>query len=139
MAKHILVVDDDKDLVEIYRHSLALAGYEVICAYNGKEGLETLRANPKVDLIVLDLKMPKMTGDEFLKILRNDLELRDIKVLIMSSFLYRYKEIPRYDPTVQRVVRRDRVRDTLTSLGQKAEETGQADGKLEMEEKTEPR
>lgn len=139
MTKHILVIDDAKDIVEIYRRILTTAGYEVICAYNGKEGLETLRANPKVDLIVLDLKMPKMTGDEFLKILRNDLELRHTKVLIMSSFLYRYKEIPRYDPTAQRVVRRDRVRDTLTSLGQKAEKTGQADGQLEMEEKTESR
>ena len=134
MSKRILVVDDDKDIVEIYRRVLTKEGYEISCAYNGREGLDILKTGGGVDLVVLDLKMPKMTGDEFLKVLRSDTGLRDTRVLVMSSVLYRYKEIPRYDPVVGKVVRRDTAQDGLSRLGQKAKDTGDS-GQLEMDEK----
>ncbi|MCM8827267.1 MAG: response regulator [Candidatus Omnitrophica bacterium] len=129
MPKKILVVDDDKDMVEIYRRALEKAGYEPICAYTGEEGINILRANP-VDLVVLDLEMPKMTGDEFLKIVRRDPLLKDTKILVMSSYMYRYREISR-----------DRfVKEGFTKLAQRAEKIGKTEKEeLQMEEKLEPK
>jgi CheY-like chemotaxis protein/acyl carrier protein len=136
MPKKILVVDDDRYLVEVYRRALAQEGYEVSCTYDGKEGLEVLKANPQVDLIVLDLKMPKMTGDEFLKVIRGDPTLKDAKVLVMSSYLYRYKEIPGHEDLAGAFGRHSYMReDGLTRIGKKAEDTQPT----EMQEKTEQR
>ncbi|MCK4245520.1 MAG: response regulator [Candidatus Omnitrophica bacterium] len=66
MAKRILVVDDDQDLVEVLKTTLTKAGYRVLTAYDGEEALERIR---KVipDLIVLDVVMPKTDGIEVLK------------------------------------------------------------------------
>ncbi|MCM8796074.1 MAG: response regulator [Candidatus Omnitrophica bacterium] len=136
--KRILVIDDEKDIVEIYRKALEKEGYEPICAYSGEEGLNILRANP-FDLVVLDLKMPKMTGDKFLHLIRKDPLLKDTKVLVMSSVLYRYKEIPRYEPD-GRYVRTDIVKEGLSKFGKRADKTTKPEeGKLEMEEKPKPR
>jgi acyl carrier protein len=137
MGKQILVVDDERDIVEIYRRALTQSGYDVICAYSGEDGLNILRANP-IDLVVLDLKMPKMSGDEFLKVLRRDPTLKDTKVLVMSSVLYRYKEIYRYDQ-YGRHVRTDIVKDGLSKLGERANKTTEEEDRLEMEEKPKPR
>jgi DNA-binding response OmpR family regulator len=46
MSKKILIVDDDQSLVEIYRRALERAGYNVFCAYDGKEGLDILKTTP---------------------------------------------------------------------------------------------
>lgn len=138
MAKRILVIDDEKDIVEIYRRALTTAGYEPICVYSGEEGLNILRANP-VDLVVLDLKMPKMTGDEFLHLIRKDAVLKDTKVLVMSSVLFRYKEKRLYDPDGRYV--RTIIEDAgLSKIGKRAEKTTKPEeGKLEMEEKPQAR
>ncbi len=130
MARRILIVEDDQRIVEIYRRALERTGYEVSCAYNGKEGLESLRKIP-ADLVILDLKMPKMSGDEFLKILRATPELKETKVLVMSSYLYKYREIP--GKTVERI----RV-SIQTKMSRRAEKFGQAEGKFKMEEKKKP-
>jgi acyl carrier protein len=105
MSQKILVIDDDKNLVEIYQRALERAGYQVFCAYQGKEGLTTLKKNP-VDLIILDLKMPKMGGVEFLNTLRKDPQFKETKVLIMSSVLYKYRrERRKIFPLYERVTK----------------------------------
>ena len=85
----LLVEDDELDVISVQRTLKKLeAGYELYTAYNGKEALSLLSgANPTVlpDVILLDLNMPKMNGIEFLKILRNDERLKDIKVFIITT------------------------------------------------------
>lgn len=136
MPKKILVVDDDRYIVEVYRRALAQEGYEVSCTYDGKEGLEVLKTIPQPDLVVLDLKMPKMTGDEFLKVVRGDSVLKDAKVLVMSSFLYRYKEIPGHEDLAGIFGRHSYMHpDGLTKIGKRAEDAQPT----EMREKTEQR
>lgn len=133
MAKRILVVDDDQDIVEIYRRSLERESYEVICAYDGEEGLKILRANP-CDLLVLDLKMPKMSGDQVLRVIRRDPDLNQTKVLVMSSVLYRYKELPHGDRAREGWVKRHLIPDGLSRMGRRVQETDP----LAMGAKTEP-
>ncbi|SRR5258706_9843682 len=83
MAK-ILVVDDDKSIVELLRHLLTREGYSVCVASNGKEGFATARSE-KPDLIILDLMMPETDGITASGILFQDPVLRRTPVLILTA------------------------------------------------------
>lgn len=63
----VLVVDDEKDFVEMLSLRLKEAGQRVFAAHSGRECLETLAANEHIDVVVLDIKMPGMDGIETLK------------------------------------------------------------------------
>ena len=81
----ILLVDDDVDLVLVMRGALESKAYEVIVAYNGKEGLEKARKE-QPDLVVLDILMPVADGFYFAEQFRNDASLSKIPVLALTGF-----------------------------------------------------
>lgn len=83
MTKKILVVDDEKDIVEMLKYNLQKEGYKVITAYNGKEALE--RAQQLPDLILLDVMMPVMDGLQTLKTLKQKKETESIPVLFLTA------------------------------------------------------
>ena len=83
-AKRILVVDDESDLVEITQSHLEEAGYQVLTASDGQEGLEVARRT-KPDMIILDIAMPGMNGLEMLRILRATPGLATIPVLMLTA------------------------------------------------------
>ena len=66
MPKTILVVDDSKAILSIIRTVLDVAGYEVLTAADGVEGMALLKSGKQVDIIVTDLNMPNMDGIEFI-------------------------------------------------------------------------
>jgi two-component system phosphate regulon sensor histidine kinase PhoR len=78
----VLVVDDEKVVRDGCHRVLSGKGYEVATAENGQEALDLLAAN-SVDLILLDLKMPIMSGEEVLEITRTD--YKDIPVIIITG------------------------------------------------------
>ncbi len=87
MKKHkiLLVEDDELDVISVGRTLKQFGNdYELLTAYNGIEALQILKENIP-DVILLDLNMPKMNGIEFLKILRNDPQLKDLRVFIMTT------------------------------------------------------
>ena len=71
----ILVVDDDKEIVELLSIYIQNEGYEVIKAYDGKEAITKLVTNPDVDLMILDIMMPKMDGMQVVKELRKESQI----------------------------------------------------------------
>ena len=85
----LLVEDDELDIISVQRTLQKLdTEYELYTAYNGKEALAMLTGPGKTiqpGVILLDLNMPKMNGIEFLKAIRNNPELKDIKVFIMTT------------------------------------------------------
>ena len=81
----ILLIDDDVDLVAVMKGTLESKPYEVLTAYNGKEGLEKARKE-KPDLIVLDIMMPVMDGFDFAEQFGKDPSLKKIPVLALTSF-----------------------------------------------------
>lgn len=86
--KHILVVDDEKHICELYQSELEDEGYAVTLAHSGKEALEAVERNPP-DLIVLDIQMPGMDGIETLeKILGRD---KGIPVILNTAYSH-YKD-----------------------------------------------
>lgn len=91
-GKTILLVEDDVLLVRTYERRLVSGGARVILASNGAEGLEKLQEE-KVDLILLDLMMPKMNGYEMLKLVREDSKTKDIPVIILTNLNDRPEDI----------------------------------------------
>jgi CheY-like chemotaxis protein len=83
--KHrILVVEDDDSLVELVKFRLHAEGYEVLVAHNGREGVESARANAP-DLVLLDLMMPEMDGYEVLERLRASFITRYLPVIVVTA------------------------------------------------------
>jgi two-component system OmpR family response regulator len=68
----ILIVEDDRNLLDTLRYNLRNEGYEVVTATDGAEGLDVARRE-KPDLIILDIMLPKMSGFEVCRILRKDM------------------------------------------------------------------
>ncbi len=80
----ILVVDDEKDIVDLVSARLARERYQVVTAFDGEEALERVRsADP--DVVILDLVMPKLNGLEVLKRLREDPSGKWRPVIIVSA------------------------------------------------------
>lgn len=82
--KHILVIDDDESIREALAESLAVAGYAVDTAPNGKEGLGKILAD-KPDLILLDIIMPEMNGWAVLDEIKKDDEAKEIPVIVLTN------------------------------------------------------
>lgn len=80
----ILIVDDEKDMVDLLTMRFESVGYEVEVASDGQEGLEKVRKN-KPDLIILDVMMPKLDGYHMCRLLKFDSTYRDIPVLMLTA------------------------------------------------------
>ena len=80
----ICIVEDDEAIRELYRYKLISAGYNVCLAKDGKEALVVLKKE-KPDLILLDIKMPKLPGNEVLKQIRATDWGVNIKVIVLTN------------------------------------------------------
>ncbi|MCD2255494.1 response regulator transcription factor [Agrilactobacillus fermenti] len=78
----ILIVDDDKEIVELLSIYVKNEGYEPITAYSGKEALSRLATNPDIKLMILDIMMPSMNGIDVIKEVRKDSQ---IPIIIVSA------------------------------------------------------
>lgn len=83
MAK-ILIAEDERDIRELVNFSLQFGGFTVVQAANGAEAVEQAR-NELPDLILMDVRMPKMTGYEACRQMKAMPELRDIPVVFLSA------------------------------------------------------
>lgn len=85
MSKVILVADDDKGQVSLLESTLKSRGYDVLTAYDGQKALE-LAQKKRPDLILLDVQMPKLDGDEVYMTLRqNGADTRSIPILMITG------------------------------------------------------
>lgn len=84
MAQTILVVDDERDIVELVRYHLVQAGFRVQSAGDGKLALEMARRE-KPDLILLDLMLPLLPGMEVARLLRQDEKTRRIPIIMLTA------------------------------------------------------
>ena len=83
--KTILVVEDDVNVRETFADFLMLEGFQVVTANHGREGLIKLAAQPKPDLVLLDMLMPVMSGQEMLNVMIGDAELIKTPVILVSA------------------------------------------------------
>ncbi len=82
--KNILVVDDEKDIVEAIEYNLTKEGFKVSKAYDGAAGLSQAQ-NKMPDLIILDLMLPMMTGTEVCKSLKKDNKTANIPIIMLTA------------------------------------------------------
>jgi len=82
--KKILLIEDDPLIVEIYETRLKKAGFRVESVPDGKKAFRKLKEK-EFDLLLLDIVLPSLTGFELLTRIRNDDELKDIRVLVLSN------------------------------------------------------
>jgi DNA-binding response OmpR family regulator len=79
----VLVIDDNPDAVEVLRHALTDAAYEVITAYSGEDGLKLIQAE-RPDCVLLDVMMPGTSGFQVCKTIKHDMGL-GLPVVILSA------------------------------------------------------
>ena len=84
VEEKILVVDDNKEVLEKTRHLLAEVGYDVTCCSSGEEALTFLSDNV-VDLVLLDINMPKMNGFDVCLRIRQRHPLDDLPIIFLTS------------------------------------------------------
>jgi CheY-like chemotaxis protein len=84
MAKKILIIDDDPDVILFLSTMLRDNGYDTVDAHNGREGLEVAKTEMP-DLILLDLMMPQKSGIALLSELRGYKDLRNIPVIMVTG------------------------------------------------------
>jgi two-component system phosphate regulon response regulator PhoB len=83
MTKHILVVDDEPDILEIVKFNLETEGYRVSCARTEREGRRAIRSGP--DLILLDIMLPDGSGYELCRALKEDKATRHIPIIMLTA------------------------------------------------------
>jgi two-component system chemotaxis response regulator CheY len=85
MAKKILVVDDSRTVRQQLGGLLTGAGYEVMQASDGIEGVETISATPDLSLVICDVNMPKMNGVDMLTLVKQDPKNAKLSVLMLTT------------------------------------------------------
>ena len=91
MAKKILIVEDEPDILSLTIIRLRTSGYEILTAKDGEEALEVLKTG-KPDLILLDMLLPKIRGDVICRKLKSDPRTRDIPIIIFTASVVRITE-----------------------------------------------
>ena len=85
MAKKILVVDDSRTVRQQLEGILTEAGYEVVQAADGVEGVESIASHPDLSLVICDVNMPKMNGVEMLAHVKQDPKNAGLQVLMLTT------------------------------------------------------
>src|SRR5215510_4358268 len=88
-----LIIEDDRDIVALFRHVLDLAGYRTEIVLHGKVAAELLgRSTP--DIVLLDLGLPGMSGGEILATMRADDRLKNVPVVVITAHPHLVETLP---------------------------------------------
>lgn len=84
MSKKILLIEDDKDIINLVKHYLEKEGYRTFEAVDGVKGLDVLKRE-KTDLVVLDVMLPELNGIDVLKRIKGDAKTAHIPVIMLTA------------------------------------------------------
>ena len=84
MQDTVLIVEDEPDVVDLLRYNLGRAGFDILIAVSGDRGLEMARTQ-RPDIIILDLMLPGMTGQEVCRALKNDPDTEVIPIVMLTA------------------------------------------------------
>ncbi|HEU4889222.1 MAG TPA: response regulator [Thermoanaerobaculia bacterium] len=82
--RKLLVIDDDENTVRYYRELLTPYGFEILIALDGEQAMPLVDANPDIQLVILDLSMPRMDGRQWLRWFRGP--QHESPVIIISGY-----------------------------------------------------
>jgi len=122
MAKKILIIDDDPDIVLFTRTLLEDNGYQTVTAGNGQEGLATIERE-RPDLICLDISMPERSGVRFYRDVKENEAYRAIPVVMVTGvsegfekFISTRRQVPPPEGFLAKPIDRQRLLDTIAKL-----------------------
>ncbi len=84
MQRNILIVDDEKDIVELVAYNLDREGYRITKAYDGQQAWQFIREN-RPDLLILDLMLPGINGFELCRLIRKQRETEDLPIIMLTA------------------------------------------------------
>jgi CheY-like chemotaxis protein len=120
--KNILVIDDEKDTRDYIVALLEDHGYCTSCAVDGKDGMEKVKS-AKPDLITLDVSMPEQSGVRVYRNLKEDPELSDIPVVIITglgqpfkTFIDRRRQVPSPEGFISKPFEREQLLSLIDDL-----------------------
>lgn len=85
MSKKVMIVDDSDAQRQVVKLNLSRAGYDVLEAVDGKQALDVLKNEDKVNLIISDVNMPVMNGIEFVQALRQDEKFKFTPIIMLTT------------------------------------------------------
>lgn len=85
MNSSILIVDDEQDLVSTLEYNLRREGFHTQCAYTGRDALNLLSTASPFDLVILDLMLPDISGNEVCRQMRSQTHTRDVPVMMLTA------------------------------------------------------
>ena len=136
MAKQVLVIDDDQNIVKYLSVALGEHGYDPVSASDGNDGLRKIRQT-KPDLVVLDVMMPGRSGFVLIKQLKKDEQLKDIPVLMLSGVAGVLDELESHkDETLESPY--DSLRESLKKKIQEMREDGLLSPEMFMDKPVNP-
>lgn len=97
MTHTILVVEDDANINEVVTEYLKDSGFITISAYDGGSALDIINENENIDLFVLDIMLPKVSGIEILKKIREDIRHNEKPVMILTALADEYTQIASFN------------------------------------------
>lgn len=100
MKSRILVVDDEKDLVNLVRYNLEKAGYEVLCTYDGLS-VQDMVLEHQPHLIILDLMLPDRSGYDICRDLKNAPETKQIPIIMLTARSSEYNRVAGFECGVE--------------------------------------
>ncbi len=92
MKKRVLIIEDEREISLILKMRLENAGYEVLQAFDGEDGLESAKTEAP-DLILLDLILPKIGGLQILEELKNDEKFKKIPIILVTGLAQELDEV----------------------------------------------
>lgn len=123
-TKSALIIEDDEDLAEIFTQSLRAAQFETETIRNGQEALTHLRANVP-DVIVLDLHLPQVSGEDILQEIRADDRLANSRVIIATADALRAEYLRgKADLVLVKPISMAQLRDLAARIYEKKRATG---------------
>ena len=85
MSKKVLIVDDSRTIRQQVNFTLSKGGFQVVEAEDGKDGIEKLKANPDVAMIISDVNMPNMNGLEMVEAIQGDGALPHPPIIMLTT------------------------------------------------------
>lgn len=90
---YAMIVEDDRDIVALFRHVLDIAGYHTEIVLDGKEAMQRISTS-QPDIILLDLQLPGMSGIDILKTMKADERMSRIPVVVITAYAYYSEQLP---------------------------------------------
>lgn len=89
--KVAFIIEDDSQTASMYTDALSEVGFEIISEMDGKKALDWLKGNPAPTLIMLDVNLPHLSGDDIYESLRNDDKFADTSIFMTTGLEYTAK------------------------------------------------